>query len=167
MKRLLLLFPLFISCACVAQPVVKMRTMWDRPQVHVKFDDYIVSFTIKDINKALVLMAETGDSTYGTNCRLDTNGTYLVELYEGHSLVYQNQLQRLLHTDIGAFLLSAKHAYIVRGKHKVVPEVIMDIEPPEVDLGFVYIRFYDPKSKKLLFAGSMRRDMYNKDLGID
>lgn len=169
MKRLLLLLPLllFLRLTSIAQPVIKMRTTWDRPQVHVKFGEYTISFTIQHINKALQLIAEAGDSTNGTNCSLDTNGNYVVELYEGRTMIYGSRLQRLLHTELGAYLITAQRALIVKGKRKVIPEVIMEIEPPEMDLGIVYIRFYDPANHKLVFAGSMRKDMYNKDLGLD
>lgn len=168
MKRFVLLLPLlFILLPGMAQPAIKMRTMWDRPQVHVKFGDYTLSFTINHINKALQLIAESGDSTNGTNCGLDTNGNYIVEIYEGRTMMYGSRIQRLMHTELGAYLITAKRAYITRGKHKVVHEVIVDIEPPEMDLGIVYVRFYDPANHKLVFAGSMRKDMFNRDLGLD
>ena len=141
--------------------------MWDRPQVHVVFQDYTISFTIKDINKALALLAETGDSTNGTDCGLDTNANYITEIYPGMRMDYRNKLQQLMHRELGAFLISAKHAYIVNHKRRQVPEVIMDIEPQDGDLDIVYIKFYDPRNNKLLFSGSMHSSMYNKDLGID
>jgi hypothetical protein len=158
---------LIIATVCCAQPVVKMRTMWDRPQVHVKFEGYTISFTIKDINEALALIAETGDSTYGVDCGLDTNANYVVDLYPGRNMIYGTALQKMLHNDLGAFLITAKRAYIVSGKRREVSEVIVDVEPPEMDMNLLDIKFYDPRNKKLVFWGTMRKDMYNRDLGLD
>ena len=136
----LLLFALIISGTTQAQRTIQLRNLWTRPQVHVLFQGYSISFTIKDIDKALQLLAETGDTTYGTTCGLDTSGDYVVELFPGLKMEYRKPLQILMQKAVGAFLISAGHAYII---------------------------FTDPNNDNMIFAGMMAADMYRKDLGID
>jgi len=150
-----------------AQRTVQIRHLWSRPQVHIAFEGYTVSFTIKDINKALRLLAETGDSTFGTSCGLDTLGDFYVELYSGNHMEYHNKLQPLLQQGIGAFLLSAGHADIKNKRHKLVQAITMNIIPPVGDEPVVYIVFYDPDTGDRIFSGKMDTAMYNKDLGLD
>ncbi len=168
MKHLSLLFAAFlVSYTILAQRPVQMRTMWQRPQVHVLFNGYTISFTIKDINKALVLLYETGDHTYGTSCGLDTAGDYVIELYAGMRMEYRNPQQRMMQQGIGAFLLGTGHALVQNKKHKKVMSVNKDIEPLiEGQTGTVY-KFYDPQNGMLFFYGVMPADMYTKDIGLD
>jgi hypothetical protein len=163
----LCLLTLLVWQTSVAQRTIPMRNLWAVPEVHVLFQGYTVSYTIKDINKALLLLVGTGDSTYGTTSRLDTNKTYTVELYAGVHMEYRNTLQPLLQNGVGAYLLSAGHALIKTHKRKTVREVVMDIQPMIEGTNDVQVNFYDPRSNKLLFAGKMPVDMYRKDLGID
>ncbi len=135
--------------------------------MHVLFEGYTVSFTIKDINKALELLSETGDTTYGATSSLDTAKDHFLELYRGTRQEYRNRLQPLMQRGVGAFLLTAGRAYIETPKHKKVTDIIVDIQPIITGTDKVMIFFYDAKTKALLFSGTMSADMYNKDLGID
>ena len=168
MKRITLFWLVFIlSYPVLAQHTIQMRQLWTRPQVHILFEGYTVSYTIKDIDKALKLLAETGDTTFGTSCRLDTAGDFYAELYSGNHMEYHNSLQPLLQQGIGAFLLSAGHADIKNSRHKTVPAVTMNIIPPVGDEQQVYVVFYDPDTGDRVFTGKMAVAMYNKDLGLE
>ena len=168
MKRIaILLFAFIISGPLFAQRTIQMRTLWIKPQVHVLFGGYTISFTIKDINKALALLATIGDSTFDLSSGLDTASDYAVELYPGTSTQFRNKLEPLLQNGVGAFLLSAGHAYIKNKKHKTIKEVIMNIQPLDPGVKDAYIIFYDPKNNAMLFSGKMNADMYNQDLGIN
>jgi len=161
---LLVLIPVYPA---FAQRNVPMKNLWTRPQVHVLFEGYTVSFTIKDINKALSLLAETGDTSYGLSYGLDTAKNYSVELYSGNHMEYHNMLQPLLQNGIGVFLLLSGHAYIEDPKNKKVKEVTMNILPPTGNEPEVYVLFYDPDTGARIFTGKMAVAMYGKDLGID
>jgi hypothetical protein len=169
MKHLSLLFIAFIILAnqVFAQRTIRLRTMWARPQVHVLFEGYVVSFTIKDIDKALVLLDETGDHTYGRSCGLDTNGDYLIELYPGLRTEYLNPLQPIIQRAVGAFLLSSGHAYVQNKKHRKLKTITTDIEPIVGGEKETVIKFYDPKKGKILFYGVLPAAMYTKDIGLD
>ena len=167
-KKLLLFLLVSISCfPALAQKTVEMKNLWARPQVHVMFEGYSVSFTIRDINRALELMRETGDSTFGSDCKLDTAGNFFVDLLSGNHMEYHNSLQILMQQGVGAYLLSMGHGYIENPKHKRVTAVTMNIIPPAADEPVAYLVFYDPKTGDRVFTGSMKVAMYNKDLGID
>jgi len=163
----LLLFAFIISGSAFAQRTIQMRNLWIRPQVHVIFGDYTISFTIKDIDRALELLGETGDTSYGTTCGLDTSGNYFIELYPGNKMEYHKPLEPLIQKGVGVFLLSAGHAYIEDKKHKPVKSIIMDIQPLQRGVDDAYILFYDERNNNMLFSGRMAADMYNKDLGIN
>jgi len=168
MKRiLLLLFAFIISMQLFAQRTIQMHTLWTRPQVHILFNGYTISFTIKDINKALALLCETGDTTFGNTSGLDTAIDHATELYPGTHMEYQNRLEPLIQNGVGAFLISAGHAFIQNKKHKPVKAVIMDIQTLERGVDNAYILFYDPKNNTMLFSGKMAAEMYHKDLGLD
>lgn len=162
-----LLTVFFLSYSSFAQRAIPMRNIWTRPQVHVLFEGYTISFTIKDINRALVLLAETGDTTFGRISGLDTAKDYFCELYSGTRMEYHSELQNLIQNGVGAFLLTAGHAYIENPKHKQMQAILADINvfPNGVDHAFIV--FYDPRNNKRLFTGRMAANMYNKDLGID
>jgi hypothetical protein len=166
----LLLFAATFTLPSFAQRTIQMRNLWTRPQVHVLFQGYIVSFTIKDINRAMELLLETGDSTFGTTCGLDTAGNYIVELYPGLHQEYHNRTQALMQRGVGAFLLTAGHAYIENTalkKHKKIPAIIADIKPLLDGMDVTTVKFYDPATSTLLFDGIIPAAMYNRDLGID
>ncbi len=166
MRRILLFAAtLIISCSLHAQRTIKLNNLWEKPQVHALFQGYTISFKIKDIDRALILLAETGDTSFGLSSGLYNTGKYHVELYPGFRTEYKNPLQPLLQRGVGPFLLLAGQARIVSPRHKKLKEIIADIQP--VDDSLAYINFYDPRNKKLLFSGSMPLDMYKKDLGID
>ena len=168
MKRVtLVLLTLLLSCSAFGQRTVPLRNLWTRPQVHVWFEGYKLSFSIKDIDRALELLAETGDTTYGLTSGLDTASNYTVELMSGTKMEYRNDLQHMLQNNIGTFLLTAGHAEIMNARHKRLTDIIMDIQPLHDGDDMAYIVFYDPKSKKILFTGRMAADMYKKDLGIE
>jgi hypothetical protein len=155
------------ACAARAQRPVKLRTMWDRPQVCVVFQGYKLYFTIHDIDKALLLLSETGDSTFGTSSGLDTAGSYVTELHPGVKMEYTNALQKLMQKGVGAFLLSSGHVLIHNPRGKKLNEILMDIQPiGDMDEN-AYMLFYDPRNRNLLFTGKMAVAMYKKDLGID
>jgi hypothetical protein len=158
-----------VPVAGFAQRAVQMKTLWDRPQVHVLFQGYTLSFSIKDINKALQLLSETGDIAYGAASKLDTAKDYYIELYPGLDMQYRNSLQPLIQRGVGAFLLTAGHALIETRKHKLCREIIEDIKDRPGGDKSVVITFTDPKTKtgKMIFFGTMSVAMYGKDLGID
>ena len=166
-RAVLLLFAFIISTQSFAQHTIRMRTLWTPPQVHVLFSGYTISFTIKDINKALTLLAQTGDTTYGRSSGLDTAADYSIELYPGTGMQYRNRLGPLIQNGVGAFLISSGHAFIQNKKHKPVKAVLMDIQTLERGVDDAYILFYDPKNNNMLFSGKMAANMYHKDLGIN
>ena len=169
MKRIALLVWLLILCACSAhaQRTIALRNLWCQPQVHVQSGSYTISFSIKDINRALELLAETGDSTFGTTSGLDTAKAYSTELFPGNRVQYQNKLQPLLQQGVGAYLLSAGKAIVENDRGKKLAEVKMDIQPI-VDGGDQrYFIFYDTRNNKILFSGYMNTDLYGKDMGLD
>ncbi|MES2701846.1 MAG: hypothetical protein V4649_04360 [Bacteroidota bacterium] len=142
--------------------------MWDHPQVHVLFNGYTLSFTIKDINKALSLLAETGDSTYGTSCGLDSATDFVCEIINASGMEYTSRLQQMLHREVVSYLLLSRRGHIQDRRHKHIKEIIADKQVLQAgDLDILYIKFYDPRNNKLLFFGSMRTDMYYKDMGLD
>jgi hypothetical protein len=163
----LLLTGFILPIALFAQRTVQLRNLWARPQVHVLFGDYTVSFTIKDINKALTLLSQTGDHTFATSCNLDTGGNYIIELYPGLRMEYHNSLEPILQKGVGAYLLLCGHAVVQNRKHKKLKAVVSDIQPLIEGVDLTDIKFYDPKTNKLLFSGNMAADMYYKDIGID
>jgi hypothetical protein len=144
-----------------------MKNLWTKPQVHVLFEGYTISFTIKDIDRALTLLAETGDSSFGVVSGLDTNKDHFVELTAGVRMEYRSALQNLVQNGVGAFLLTAGHAYIENAKHRIVPSTDADINVFPSGVEHAFIIFYDPKNGKRIFTGRMAANMYNKDLGID
>lgn len=156
-----------LSYSTFAQRTIQIRNLWMKPQVHVLFEGYVVSFTIKDINKSLSILSDIGEHTYGTTSNLDTNQVYSVELYPGTRIAYRNELQPLLQKGVGAFLLTAGHAEIRNKKRKKLKEIIVDIGTAQEGENEVVVTVYDPKNKKMIFWGKMKVDMYNKDLGID
>ena len=131
------------------------------------FEGYSVFFTIKDIDKALSLLAEIGDTSFGSACGLDTSGNYYTELYSGSKMEYHNKLQLLLQNAVGCFLLSKGHATVERTRHKQLKVIIMDIMAPVATQDEEYLLFYDPHSGKRIFSGKMLQEMFDKDLGID
>lgn len=167
MKQILLLVLMVAGTLWAnAQRVVKMRTMWDRPQVCVIFGEYKLYFTIQHIDKALALMAEMGDSTFGRSCGLDTAGSYTIELHPGLKNVYINPLQKLMQQGVGAFLLSSGRALVTTRKKKL-DNILMDIQPVGDTDDDAYILFYDPRHHSVLFTGKMAVNMYKKDIGLD
>ena len=168
MKQLLLLLLAFIlSYTSFAQRTIQMRNIWTRPQVHVLFQGYTLSFTIKDINRAMELLQETADTSFGKSCGLDTAGNYVLEFFPGFRQEYHSTLLRLMQAGVGAFLLSHGLAYIENDRHKKVPAIITDMKPLMEGVEITAVKFYDPKTKTMLFDGLLKAGMYNKDLGID
>ena len=167
MRFLLLIFlVLFYPSLCFSQRTVRLCNLWEEPQVHVKFGDYYLSFKIKDINKALELMAKTGDSSFGATSHLKESGRYSLVLYPGLDMEYRDRLQPLMQKGVGVFLLLAGHAEVRRGKRKVLHEIIADVRPVRNDAIYAYVNFFDPKTKAIIFSGRMNVAMYNQDLGI-
>lgn len=168
MRFLLLIFLVIISKAgCFAQQTVKLCNLWAKPQVHVEFGDYYVSFKIKDIDKALSLMAATGDSSFGLTSRLDESIQYSLVLYPSLDIEYRNRLQPLMQRGVGVFLLLAGHAEVRRGRKKVLHEIVADMSKLSNDAKYTYVNFFDPKTNAIIFSGRMNTAMYNQDLGID
>jgi hypothetical protein len=168
MKQLqILTAALLFSSAIFAQRNIKLVNLWAKPEVHVLFKGYKVSFTIKDINRALELLAESGPSVYGKTSHLDTLSHHYCELYPGLVTEYTSYLQPLMQKGVGVFLLLAGHAKIVSPRHRKVREIIGDIDPVKRDDSIAFVHFYDPRNNRMLFSGTMKVDMYNKDLGIN
>ncbi|MBC7555323.1 MAG: hypothetical protein H7257_15235 [Taibaiella sp.] len=168
MKRIVIfLLALFISFSGAAQHPVKMHNLWARPEVHVVFNGYIVSFTIHDINKTLRLLREAGITTWPPDCALDTSLNYSYELYPGLKQQYQFPMQPLLQNDVVAYLLTVGHALILNNKHKIIDNVLADITPRLEGDNMMLASFYDPKTKKMIFQGTIHSCMYGKDIGID
>ena len=168
MKSCLIFLLALLSCiSSHAQYPVQIRNLWTRAQVHIVFNDYTVSFSIKDINRTLAIFREMGDSSHPATCELDTGLNYSYELLPGNHAEYRHPMQSLMQNVVGAFLLTAGHAVITNKREKVLKEIIVDIDP--LDPGDVegLVSFYDPKTKKMLFQGKMARAIYRKDLGID
>ncbi len=163
----LFVFVFILSIPAFGQRTIPMRNIWTRPQVYVMFQGYTVAFTIKDIDKALQLLYDTGDTTFGTSCGLDTTGTYTIDLFPGLKMEYRSRLQFILQRAVGAFLLTSGRAYIENPKHKPVREVICDLKPLPQGADAAYVIFTDPRTDNMLFAGAMAADMYKKDLGLD
>lgn len=162
-----LLAALIFANSLFAQRTINMRNLWAKPEVHVLFQGYTLSFTIKDIDKALSLLVGTGDTTFGTSSRLVPGQKYSVELFPGSKTQYRNALQYLLQNQVATFLLTAAKAEVRNPRNKKVPEIIMDIQPTTDGVNEMYILFYDPRNNKLLYSGKMSPDMYKKDLGLD
>ncbi len=168
MKYISLLLSAFaLTFSSFAQRTIQMKNLWVTPQVHVVFQGYTLSFTIKDINRALELLLEAGDTTFGTSSGLDTAKNYIIELYPGLRQEYHNHLQYLMQKGIGAFLLDAGHAIIENPRHKKVKNIETDIKPLLPGVEVTNVKFYDPVKGFLIFEGMMEAGMYNKDLGID
>ncbi len=168
MKQRILLAVTLICCNTVfAQRTIKLNNLWAKPEVHVLFQGYTLSFTIKDVNKAVALLAETGDSSFGTSTQLDTSRSYDSELFPGVRTQYRYWLQPLIQNGVGSFLLLAGHAEIANPRHRKLSTIIADIQPVERDDSFARVNFYDPRNNHLLFSGRMNVDLYNRDLGID
>ncbi len=161
------LLALLLPISLCAQHPVAMRNLWARPQVHAIFNEYTLSFTIKDIDKSLALLRETGDNTHELTCGLDTAQNYTFELFPGSHAEYRYPIQAVLQNLIGCFLLTAGHAEIKNKRNKVLKEVIVDIEPLEPGDSVALVSFYDPKTKAMVFQGRLPADLYKKDLGID
>jgi len=168
MKRITLLSAaLLYSCIVLAQRTIQLRNLWAEPQVHVVFDGFVVSFTIKDINRAIQLLAEAGDSTYGTTSHLDTAKQYTTELFAGYNTEYRDKLQPLLQKGVGAFLLTSGHALIENSKHKKLKGIVVDAQPYDEGEHISDVKFYDINSRKLLFNGQLPAELFNKDIGIE
>lgn len=168
MKHLVLLVAsLVISVAVIAQRTILLHNLWEKPQVHVFFQGYTLSFKISDIDKSLALLAETRDTSFGLTSGLDEKQQYRVQLFQGLDMEYKNSLQRLMQIGVGPFLLLSGRAQVVRGKRKRLKEIIGDISPVKWDDSVAYINFFDPQNNKLIFSGTMAVDMYNKDLGLE
>ena len=167
MKSKLLLLLLVFAYSAQAQRTIILRNMWTVPKVKVLFQGYTLLFSVKDIDKTLGFLAETGDTVYGTSSYLDTAQYYSCELFPNGHIQYGNRLQPLLQNGVGAFLLLSGHAAVFNKKHKRIMKVTANISEAAYNEPYVLITFYDPKNQKILFYGKMRTDIYNRDLGID
>ena len=150
-----------------AQKTIELKNLWARPQVHIKFNGYVLSFTIRDLNRALELLNETGDYSYGTKCNLDTSVNYTTELYNGTAMEYKDPVQPLIQNGVGGFLFTKGKVEIEDHNHKHLKTIELSMEGTDYGASFVFIQVYDPKTKKLLFSGKMATAMYNLDMGID
>jgi hypothetical protein len=168
MKQFLLLFAVFIlPYSSFSQKTVELRNLWAQPQVHVLFEGYTISFTIRDIDRALVLLSERGINTYGNTSGLDTTRQHHIELYPGFRQQYRNNLQPMVQNGVGVFLLSKGRAVVRNPKRKKLKSVIMDVSPFTEGVRSTEVKFYDPKNDQLLFTGRLAESMRNADLGID
>lgn len=168
MKRFSLLFAFFvIACQSFAQKTIPIRNIWADPQVHALFQGYEVSFSVKDINRALLLLTERGIKKFGSTSGLDTLKQYHIELYDGYRQEYHNTLQTTMQLGVGAFLLTKGRAVIRNPKHRKLKEITVDILPFVPGEYITTVKFYDPANKRLIFSGQIERSMLNADLGID
>lgn len=160
----------FSSGVCFAQKEIKIRNLWIRPQVHVKFNEYTLSFSIRDINRALELLNEMDVYDYGTHIDLDTTGNYQIELLDDNHTQYKDALQPLIQNGVGVFLLTKGLTVVKNSTQKrahPLKTILMDYEDIAEGSDVVFMHFYDPATHKLLFSGKMKVDLYNKDMGID
>ena len=171
MKKALLLILVILSGGQVfCQKTVPIRNLWTQPQVHISFKEYTVSFSIRDIDRALELLVATGDYTFGTKSNLDTTKNYSIELFNDLHTEYKSDIQPLIQNCMGTFLLTKGLAVVTtpKGKkQKVLKSMLMDFEDVDTGETSVYIHFYDPENHHLLFTGKMPVNMYNQDMGID
>ena len=161
------LFLALLTANCFAQKTIALKNLWTRPQMHVSFNGYTISFAIRDINRALELLNETGEYMYGTKCTLDTSGNYFIELFDVSKPEYKTLIEPLIQNGVGSFLLTVGKAVIEDPKHKIMPNVELSIEGGEFSSEYYQIQVFDPKTKKLIYSGRMNTAMYNKDMGID
>lgn len=167
MKRLtFFLLAIILPCVTYAQRTVALHNLWTRPQVHVFFEGYRVSFAIRDINRALEMLRENGDSTNVARCNLDTSKDYNVVLQDGTRLEYRDDMQPLLQNVVGAFLLTAGRAEVEVSKHKLLKEIVSDVGNVGLGGDTVFVRFTDPATKKLIFSGIMPNIIYGLDMGM-
>lgn len=168
MKQFLLLFAVFIlPLSSFSQKTVELRNLWAQPQVHILFEGYTISFTIRDIDRALELLSERGINTYGNTSGLDTTRQHHVELYPGFRQQYRSNLQVMMQNGAGSFLLSKGRAVIRNPKRKKLKAVIMDVNPFIEGEHTTVVKFYDPANNNLLFTGQLAASIQNADLGID
>lgn len=150
-----------------AQKEIQIRNLWTTPQVHVLFDGYNIAFSIRDINRALELLSENGVTTFGSTSGLDTANMYLIDLYAGYSQEFHDNLAPMIQLGVGAFLLSKGRAVVWKGKRKKLKKITMDIQPLIEGENETDVKFYDPRSGKLIFNGRLPEAIKNADLGID
>lgn len=172
MKKLLFFLFLFLLPGFTpAQHPQKMRNLWTTPQVHVFFGEYKVSFAIRDINKALALLRQNGDSTHTAICGLDTAINYTFELYPGDRTQYRNATEPLLQNVVGCYLLSVGMAEVEckKNKRKIkhLEEVLVDVKTTAPEGNIMLVDFFDPETNKMLFSGQMPVILYKADIGID
>ena len=161
------LFAVLLSATSYSQKTTVLKNLWTRPQVHVLFNGYTISFAIRDINRTLLLLNETGDFSYGTQCNLDTAGNYYIELYDGTKTEYKSPIQPLIQNAVGCFLFTKGKAVVKNPKNKQLSMV--EVESVEVNNSenFAFIHVFDPKTHKLIFSGKMAVGLFNMDMGID
>lgn len=156
-----------LSFSALAQHSIQLRNLWAEPQVHVLFNGYKVSFAIRDINKTLQLLAETGDTTYGLKSGLDTAKQYYAELFPGYRTEYHSTLQPLMQKGVGAFLLYKGMALVENTRKKKVKKITIDAQPLIGGVNVADLKFFDPDTGAMIFNGQMPDIMKNADLGID
>ena len=168
MKRFTLLCAFFIVAAhSFAQKNVELKNLWTDPQVHVLFLGYDLSFSVKDIDRALQLLNERGINKYGATSGLDTLKQYHLELFDGYRQEYHNALQTTMQLGVGAFLLTKGRAVIKNPGHKKLKAITIDIMPFVPGEYTTTLKCYDPKTNRLIFSGQLHKSMLNADLGID
>lgn len=168
MKKLVFfLLAMVLATTLSAQHLTKIRNLWTRPQVHVFFEGYRVSFAIRDINKALALLRQEGDSTHIAVCKLDTAKDYNYALMPGTVTQYRDDMEPFIQNLIGPFLLTAGRAVVESGRHKYLKEIIVDVQSTGIGGETVFVEFFDPANNKRIFSGNMPRILYGMDLGID
>lgn len=150
-----------------AQKEVPLHRLWHKPGVTVIFNGYSLSFSIKNINKALNILKSVGDSTYGTDSKLDTNKTYTYWLTDYPPEVYHDMNEPMIQKGIGALILSSGWVEVRNRKGKKLKSIIVDISTPIYGQQMVHVSCYDPENNAKIFSGLMNVDLYGKDIGID
>lgn len=166
-RYLFLLLLLFLPAMLLAQRSVRLRNLWAKPRVHVSFAGYQVSFTVRDINKALRLLHENGNDLYGTMWPMDSAVDRYYEMYPGTHTEYKDPVEPLLQNGVGVYLLSVGLAEVEDRKHKRLAVIIDDMYPVEDGAPYTFASFYDPETHMMLFSGRIDAALIGKDPGID
>ncbi len=168
MKKAVLLVGLMLVAAHgFSQKTIPIRNLWTRAQVHILFKEYKLSFSVRDLDRAIELANGIGEFTYGVKSGLDTAKDHTIELLNDLHTEYRMELEPMMQNCIGTFLLTKGLVVVENAKHKKLKAILMDYEDADTGETDIYIHFYDPTNHHLIFSGKMPINMYNQDMGID
>ncbi|NDC39957.1 MAG: hypothetical protein EBZ77_00130 [Chitinophagia bacterium] len=167
MRSLILLLLLLCTSSAVAQRIVTTRNLWVRPEVHITFNGYTLSFALKDINKTLKLLESDGTPYTDAQLKLDTGQQYAVELYPGLRMEYQFPVQALIQNVTGAYLMSIGKVEIKDPRQRVVTSFILDVDYDSHGASQYLVTCFDTRRKTMIFQGRLPASLLNRDIGID